>query len=446
MRVKLGEVEVEGTHEEVQAALRELRALGVLPTAGVQTTFTTTQPQVTILEPAAPHPTRTDGVTRPHNEALLYEYRNDTGVSKNTRRTRVSIAEDFERMIAPKSLLEVDAGDVRAYERRLTENCKSLNHTSLKGSPGVVRVRCGLGVYDWTTAKPPSCCAACPQFARQREGPAARLGHLKAFYDWLLERGLIQSNPVELVKRRHLKSRGPNKRAPKKYAPTLDEARELVAAARRVCSPFAVALLLCLIKWGRRSGHTVLLRACDLVNLDEAGPAWVSFEHVKEVVEQRNESTWTKLNGNLYSPVDNELRVYLRDVYLPWREATWGYTPGDENALFPGEVSGKPLDDVLVQGHVLDPAMRELVKRARTPAERARWEAHLKPRSKTRISPGCWRHFFTTQQKLAGVENDDIDYLRGDIVAASRWHYMHLNEDDVRHIYRMPNVLAEDDA
>lgn len=438
-----GEIQVEGTPAEVGPAIRELQDLGVIPRT-TQTTFAATQPQVAIVETkTAP---ASDGVVIPHNEALFAEYLNEPGISKQTRARRVRIARDFEAKISPKSLLAATRADVLAFRSDLLENCKSLTYTPLlgRGAVGAMRYQCRLGVYDWTHSKPKLCCNACPSFARQRAGPAAVLGHLKAFYDSLQDRGLVESNPVERVKAKHVKGLGPKNRAPKKYSPTLDEARQLVNALTIVRTPRCVALALCLMKWGRRPGHTLLVRANDLVNLAAAGPAWVSFEHVRDVVASRNDNDWTKLAGNLHSPIDNELRVYLRDVYLPWRQAEWGYEPNDENPLFPGSESGELLAGEQIQRDILDPAMEYLAAHASTADERARWAQHATPKSPTRISPGVWRHFYTTQQKLAGVENDDIDYTRGDIAGAARWHYMHLTHEDVERIYRMPALLSSE--
>lgn len=420
----------EGTAEEIADALARLRANGLI--AGSPATI------------SVAHAPRPRELTKaPTNEHMIYEFRLDKGVSKKTRTRYVGIVEEFERIILPKSFLDASQNDVREYERRLLDNCTNLRTSSLSGGvrAPAPRSKCALGLFTFTPVKPASCCSSCPKFARQTSGPRSRLQGLKVFYDFLRERGLVQANPVDLILARHSRSL-PQRSGRKKYAPSAGDVQLLVWAARQVSTPREVAIIMALAKWGRRPLHVAQLHAADLRGIltpDPEGHTFVDFQGVRERVAALNANPRTKLNENLLSVIDNELATYLRDVYMPYRQEKWGYA-WNEGPLFPRLHRGDELDETLIQREVLDPAL-DLLSRRGTAAERAKWTAHKKDK-RVRITPGCFRHFFSTTLKQFGVQDLDIDIQRGDIIRGSKRSYIHIAIGDLVATYRMHALLA----
>jgi len=437
LRLKDG-TEIECQPGELPIVVRELRAAGLLNDAPFQTSFARDQPITLQIASEPPAP------SRPTNEGMLYEYARDVGLSKKTRTTYANSVVEFERTIAPKSFIDVTRSDVQRWVTdHLEHNCRHLEHVGGQGRnrPGLLRFHCGKGVFPWTPAKPPSCAKSCPLFAPQKHGPVARLKALKHFMDFLIDRGLRTDNPVELVKRKTMKARGPVRQFGNKYGPPLDEAREIIRAVIITGTPRDVGVVLALAKWGRRPSHTLLVRERDLAHVERSGAAWADFSWVKEEMERRNGNARTKLNGNLYSPIDAEFRMWLHYTYLPYRRQKWKWLTRDD-ALFPGDRSGEAYREDYIQHGILDPALEWLRDHAKTPAEREKWARRLDVDDATHITPGSWRHVFTMQQKLAGVENDDIDVLRGDTIRASRGAYMDWQPEQVCALNRMPALLS----
>lgn len=417
---------VEGSPSEIAELLGTLRA--VTPSA-------VGNAAVAIVLPAPPAPQR----RVPHNEELLAEYRDVGGVSRETRGGYVRAVEEFERIISPKSFVDATVDDVLRFERALTNVCahRKANYLAGRGKLTVVpKLQCQKGEYAWTLTPPDSCATSCPLFERQSNGPKARLGGLAHFYNWLLLRGLVTTNVVQPVQREHARA-APQREERGKYAPTTEEVRAIVRALTVVGTPRDVALILILAKTGRRPGHVTELGAEDL-HLDAGGVSWVSFRGVRERVRRENGHTRTKLRGDLHSILDAELVAYLVDVYLPYRQARWGYA-WNEGPLFPGTQSGEALNEKTIQRYVLDPALKHLET-----IDAAKWRAHQDD-DEVRITPGVFRHWFTSQLKRAGVDNQDIDLLRGDKVPAARMNYMDLKPADLAQlgILRLPRLLGE---
>ena len=431
---------VEGPPEEVAKLLELQRAPAPLPRNG----------RVLLVhhDHDAPHAPPAPPVPRvPNNDALLDEYRRDGGIARQTRQAYVKSVEEFEHTIAPKSFTSATIGDVQRYERQLVDACSNMQTTFLglgRASVATVpRRRCAEGLYEWSVTTPAMCATSCPSFRRQTSGPRKRLQGLRHFYDWLQVRGLVSTNVVVPVMKRHAQTRGgADEGAPKKYAPTLAEVRALLRACVEVKTPRDVALLLTLAKTGRRHGHVCELAAEDVRGLHE-GPAYFRFNGVRERVLRKNVDGRTKLRGNLVAPIDTELAAYLRDVYLPWRQEKWGLA-WTEGPLFPGMYGArKPFNPTLVQGLILNPLMHCLAETSTTTTEAEAWRTHALAGHEERISPGCFRHFFTTQLKEMGVPDGDIDILRGDQVRGSKRHYMHLRPEGVCSMYRMENLLTD---
>ncbi|MHB8603912.1 MAG: hypothetical protein ACYDCK_01550 [Thermoplasmatota archaeon] len=372
----------------------------------------------------------------PTNELLLHEYAREPGLSLNSRRSYARTAALFERQIAPKSFLDASIDDVRAWERGLLDACKHHETTSLngRGRAALERHKCVKGLFDWSLAPPTSCATSCPFFQRQREGPRGRLKGLRNFYAWLRDRGLIALNPVDGVARRHAKSLG-KALGPLKYAPSVAEVRELLAAAARVGSPRDVAFLLLLAKTGRRPQHLLLVEAADLrgVMPGAPGPAWIDYRGVRARMEARNVGGHTKLQGNLIAPLDQESVAFLREIYLPWRQRQHGYA-WTEGPLIPGDRTGDALRADAARGLALDPALDELA--AHNPA----WRAHAAGGPEP-LTLGSFRHFFTTELETLGVSREDRMTLRGDVVPGALEAYRHLDAQKVCQKYRAPTLL-----
>lgn len=416
LRLTLPMGEVEGTPEELAAFVRLLEK-----PAGPVT--------IPVNRPIPP--------ARPNNDELLVQYAGEMRHSKETRATYVRAVAEFERGIHPRSFLDATTDDARAFETRLVTVCRHRKWNYLNGKTGVNHVpqhKCAKGEYDWTLTPPASCATTCPLFQRQTSGPNGKLKALSDFYGWLEYRGLSTTNIATPVRKHHARGLGPRTDRGK-YAPRLDEVRSIIRALSSAMGPREVALVLVLAKTGRRPGHVVMLHARDV---DVKSPvATVSFKSVLADVLRENDSLRSKLCAGLVNVLDAETRAHLRDVYFPYRQKRWGYA-WNEGPLFPGRNTGTTLSDANVQPYILDVAMTWLRDNASSDEERAAWTDHLALESPRRITPGCFRHYFTTQAKKDGVQNDDIDLLRGDKIQASRAAYMDLHAEDLAPLY--PNA------
>jgi len=385
---------------------------------------------------------------RPSNEKILHDWQHERGVSKAVRVRYTNVAREFEEMLRPKSLLDASQSDVRRYEARLLLHCTHEKWTNFTPTTEVVpRVKCMLGVFPLSPGLPAECGPSCALFERQSVGPRAKLSALKAFYDHLRERELVATNPVELVLRRHSKLAAVRSDDLKKYAPHVEEARAILWALKWCRSPRDVAIVMALAKWGRRPAHTLLLDADDLRGVltpDPEGYAFADFTRVKKKVLAENGDGSTKLKGGLISPIDAEFLAYLREVYMPYRLAKWGFA-WNEGALFPGDISGTSYHEKQVQS-ILDAAMRHLSKTRATAAERDAWKKRVEATDlRERITPGSWRHFFSTTLAAFGATDLHIDVLRGDRISGSKAHYMHVDRfyrDIVAQSYKMPALLS----
>lgn len=410
---------VEGTPEEVARFLRALKGELPPPVEDVRTGET------------------------PTNERILHDYEHDVGLSREARAAYARVVREFQRLIEPQGFTRVTVADVLRFDRAMLSRCSHIQTTGLAGKKkaSVARVKCRKGLYGWRVMLAPECNPSCPLFALQRAGPANRLKALHHFYEFLLLRQLVRENPVGPVRRERARTTV-TVAGPRKYAPTTEEAQDLLRAARATLTLRDVALLLSLMKWGRRPDHTLEVHAGELRGIlpgDERA-AVVDFAGVRDRVEQRNGNPRTKLRGNLVSPIDAEFLAFLRTEYLPWRQSRWGFA-WNEGPLFPADRAQGAMRYDTLQRLVLDPAMRHLEATSASAEDRERWKQHRASDSKTRITPGCFRHFLSTTLHKFGVPDIDIDILRGDLVAGAKRHYIAIGDEDVHRAYKFPRLL-----
>lgn len=382
----------------------------------------------------------------PNNDRILFDFEEGLRVTDHTKRKYMAVAREFERHISPKSFLDVTQADVRGWERSLIEGCRYIHSTALygRGKFGPLRSSCKKGVFTKVLAKPDVCRSTCPMFARQLKGPQGRLGALKQFYTFLRDVGLVPSNPVEGVARQHTKSLG-KRHALGKYVPTLRETRSILRVLKETGSPRDYTMVLALAKWGRRPEHILLLHSTDIIGLKEGDTTGelptADFTTVRDRMEHRNRGGHTKLQGNIWSPVDAELRDVLVNFYMPWRTRHFAYN-WEEGPLFPEYQRGRYWTKGGIQ-FALDRTMRQLAERADTDEERQLWESHLEP-GPLRITPGCFRQFFCTTLMELHVPEIHIDILRGDVIPGSKRNYIKLTRELVHGMYQMPRLIASD--
>lgn len=442
MKLIVGAGNVEGTPQEIAALLRELglRPDDLLPppTAAAAVASRASTPY--------PSPLARPLLDPPHNELLVHDYEHDDGLAAGTRRRYVGAVRDLERHVSPKSLLDVTRDDVRAWERGLIDKCAHQRLTVLYGrNVGAPRVTCAKGEYDWTHDAPATCNPACPIFQRQQSGPTGRLKAAKHFYDWARERGLRDDNPAEWVLKRHQRLRPHAAHTNRKHAPTVQDVREILRALHETGTPRDVLAVLLLAKWGRRPQHTLLVNVEDLRGLHDAeGPCYADFTGARERTMNRNENTRTKLMGHLVAPIDLELRAYLLDAYLPWRART--HYLDASGPLVTGALTAPRLSVNLLTTEVLDAAMNHLARNAPSEAARRKWTAHADTQHPTRITPGSFRHFFTTVLEELGVSREERMTLRGDRLPGALEAYRHLDARRICAMYRMPDLLRPSEA
>lgn len=391
---------------------------------------------------------------RPTVESALLKFAEDDAVTKKVRVSYARHVRAFQAWLGARregaTIYTAGVADVRDYLSTLKATCKYLKTMTAagRGRPPLPRVGCLRELFPWTTGTPPPFCArgTCEKWAPQSEGPSARLKAISSFYEFARFHGWVAQNSADVVLQRHEKKKGKSLRK-KKYKPTLREVQEILAGAKEILSPRDVALLLCLAKWGRRALHVVLLHASDIhgfTRVDEDG-AWADFSGVRDRLQERHDGGRTKLQGNTISPFDPEHEDYFRDVFLPYRQETWGYA-WDEGPLFPGDVTHQPLRDDVVQRLLIDRVIEHLARTAPSEADRERWLARLDKRSRTRWTTGSFRHFFTNHLEELGVPRDDVKELRGDRLPGAIEEYRDPTPATIAAKYRAFSVLnVEDD-
>jgi integrase/recombinase XerD len=217
--------------------------------------------------------------------------------------------------------------------------------------------------------------------------------HISSFYDFLVEEGMAQANPIPRFRKRYVAIY--KEESPRRRVLTVEEAALLVSS---ILDSRNKAIVLLLLKTG--------LRLNELLALDVGDVALQAGEIVLKPAKKRS---------NRVVFFDEETRVILAR-WLKIRE-TWGpLSP----ALF---ISYKRtrLGWRSVEGLFLE--------------EAARLGLHDISKKEGRVVPHSMRHCYTTWLRRAGMPDRILNFLRGDAISNPIGIYDHVDEDEAKKSY-----------
>lgn len=247
---------------------------------------------------------------------------------------------------------------------------------------------------------------------RSREIQGSTLkGHFAAistFYEYLIFENEINYNPILPFRKRYLarikpSSGGENTR----QLISIEDMRLLIQSAR---TPLDLAILIVLAKTGMRRGE-LLSMTIDSISLKNG----IIRIPAKAKRSQR------------IAFIDSELRAVF-EKYLSWRSvyarSSWLWIDINGNKItrdYPNDIIAsfaEPLGLHIPRGALCN-----------------------------RLTPHCFRHWFTTHLYRAGMDKEFIKWLRGDSMRSETWEiYNKIDIEDVRQEYlrRIPQLLSFD--
>ncbi|MDD3840101.1 MAG: tyrosine-type recombinase/integrase [Clostridia bacterium] len=235
-------------------------------------------------------------------------------------------------------------------------------------------------------------------------------GHFSAlsmFYEYLIYEGQASYNPILPIRKRYLSqikpvTGGENERQ-------LISIQNMIHLILRAESPLDIAILMVLAKTGIRRGELLgmVIDSIDFQNGIIRLPA-------KAKRSQR------------IAFIDTELYIILKK-YIQWRSSR-AISPW----LWINKNTGKKMDRDYPG---------ELISSLAIPL------GLHQPRGPLcyRLTPHCFRHFFTTHLFRAGMEPQYIMWLRGDSMGRQSWQiYNHIDPESVRieYLRRVPKLIS----
>ncbi len=225
---------------------------------------------------------------------------------------------------------------------------------------------------------------------------------LSCLCDFLQYEGLMAANPVLSFRKRYLrdyKKRGGRNDGFERQLLSVEQMRDFIGGT---LDPRDRAILMVLAKTGIRRDELVCL---DVNDVDFASMTLRLKPHPKRT--------------NLVVFMDDESARALRG-WLAARQY-YGLAPGC-NALFVGE-HGERLARQGVYGAV------------QRRAEVAGLHDTASPDPRRRLSPHCFRHWFTTWLRRNGMRREFIQELRGDVREEAVDIYDHIDREELRKAY-----------
>lgn len=219
---------------------------------------------------------------------------------------------------------------------------------------------------------------------------------ISAFFEYLMIEGTISSNPVIPFRRRYLRIKTQYNGENTRQLASLEQMRELINLAQRVI--LAKTMMLFLAKTGLRRGELIAMDIQD-INLEK-----MEFR-VKPKAKRSNRLGF----------LDHETAAALRE-YLDWREprardqALW-ITPGGARVTRNYVYITVTTYASRLGLHNPHGAMNE------------------------KFTPHCFRHFFTTMLRRAGMSREFIQELRGDRRKEAVDIYDHIDLEELRRSY-----------
>ncbi|HQF17654.1 MAG TPA: tyrosine-type recombinase/integrase [Methanotrichaceae archaeon] len=221
--------------------------------------------------------------------------------------------------------------------------------------------------------------------------------HVGSFYDYLVDEGMVTSNPIPTFVKRYLSLYKKND-SERRQLVSIQEAAKLVSATLETRDR---AIILLFLKTGMRLGEMAKL---DVSDIDP------------ERMTLTLKPTAKRSNRMLF--FDHETALALQR-WLNVRELRKGH---DGPALFLSN-QGKRI----CRNHI-----SALVAKH---AEVVGLHNPTSPRLDEKFGPHCCHHWFTTHLLRAGMRREYVKWLRGDSIREAIDIYYHIDPEDVRRSY-----------
>ncbi len=229
---------------------------------------------------------------------------------------------------------------------------------------------------------------------------------ISALYDYLVWENEIEANPVPSFRKRYLSRlkqqyNGENTR----QLPSVQQAQLIVAGCDHI---LPLALVMTLAKTGMRRGENHGLKVGD-INL--------RTDTIRVPAKAKRSNRLAFIDEELHAVMVKYLAWRKKHAYCDWLWVT--ESGGRIHKDYPGEVLadlGAALGMHVAGGPLC-----------------------------TRLTPHCWRHFFTSHLRRAGMDPRYIKFLRGDCLTSEAWEiYDHIDPEDVRqeYIQCIPKLLG----
>ena len=227
---------------------------------------------------------------------------------------------------------------------------------------------------------------------------------LNTFYEFLIYEGITVDNPIPAFRQRYLSHIMKTAQGETRQLISVDDMRRLIRQTKEIR---IIAMLATFAKTGIRRGEFLDLKPAN-VDLDK---------NIINLAHKPKRSRQTVF-------MDHELHDILK-MYLAWRERN-SYTKW----LWVTERGGRMTKD-----HPGD-----VIRAVAQPCGLHRPDGALCER----LTPHCFRHFFTTHLYRAGMDPQYIKWLRGDSLRKEAWQiYNHIDPETVRAEYEqcIPKLL-----
>ena len=227
---------------------------------------------------------------------------------------------------------------------------------------------------------------------------------LNAFYDFLIFEGSCNVNPIPAFRKRYLIRLMKQRTGETRQNISVPDMRELIKQTDEI---HIKAVPITFAKTGIRRGEFLDLKPDD-INLD------------KEIINLPNKAKRSR--QTIF--IDDELHDIL-DQYLDWRRSR-----SNTKWLWITERGGRMLKD----------RPGQIIVSLAQPLGLHNSDGPLQER----LTPHCFRHWFTTHLYRAGMDPQYIKWLRGDSLQAEAWQiYNHIDPDMVRAEYErcIPKLL-----
>ena len=227
---------------------------------------------------------------------------------------------------------------------------------------------------------------------------------LNAFYEFLIFEGLSDVNLIPAFRKRYLTRLIKQRKGQTRQIISVEDMRELIRSTDEIR---IIAVLTMFAKTGIRRGEFLDLK-----------PADIDLE--KNIINLPNKA---KRSRQIIF-IDSELHQIL-DMYLVWRRRN-----SHTRWLWITERGGRMLKDY--PGYVMAAIAQ--------PIGLHNPDGPLSER----LTPHCFRHFFTTHLYRAGMDPQYIKWLRGDSLQNEAWQvYNHIDPEMVREAYErcIPKLL-----